>query len=215
MKHIKDFKTFEAIIVPEFQNNSEIRRIDDYSDLLKYAEDNNFKAMTYDEFIKYIDPSDRESAPPRNTAPFFAFYDTRNDIPVFVINSEKEISHPMCNRMLNMEIKNIINHELIHKGQSNKSKVKYKLPSPTNMSDYFSDKNEIMAFSYTLAKSLYDSYGNDYDISGILSKINRYGSYSMSELWVRIKRYCDEKTIKRYKKYIYLYLEDLINKKDV
>ncbi len=214
MKHIKDFKTFEAIIVPEFQNNSEIQNIKTYSDLLKYAEDNNFKAMTYDEFIEYIDPSDRESAPKYGSAPFFAFYDTRNDIPVFVINSENELRHPMFNMILNKEIENIIKHELIHKGQSSRSKIEYKLPSPTDKKKYLTDKNEIMAFSYSIAKSLYDVFKRQ-DLKDIFDNIDKYGRYPMSELWEDIKKNCDEKTIKRYKKYIYLYLEELINKKDV
>ena len=214
MKHIKDFKTFEAIIVPEFQNNSEIQNIKTYSDLLKYAEDNNFKAMTYKEFIEYIDPSDRESAPKYGSAPFFAFYDTRNDIPVFVINSENELRHPMFNMILNKEIENIIKHELIHKRQSSRSKIEYKLPSPTDKKKYLTDKNEIMAFSYSIAKSLYDVFKRQ-DLKDIFDNIDKYGRYPMSELWEDIKKNCDEKTIKRYKKYIYLYLEELINKKDV
>lgn len=32
-------------------------------------------------------------------------------------------------------------------------------------------------------------------------------------LWIDIRRYCDEKIIKRYRKYIYLYLEKIFNEK--
>jgi hypothetical protein len=111
----------------------------------------------------------------------------------------------------------IIGHERVHAEQSlRKGTIDYKLPSPLDRKAYFSNKEEVMAFSFTIANGLsktnrsletamsqLDSQGND-NFRGMGM---RPAEHTM--LWSDIKRYCDEKTIKRYRKYIYLYLEKM------
>jgi hypothetical protein len=110
---------------------------------------------------------------------------------------------------MNQIIKDIIGHERIHAEQSNrKGDILYELPSPTDRKAYFSNKEEIMAFSWTIANSLSKEYKNTKDAISVLKKRDRS---EHSRLWEDINRYCDETVINRYKKYIYLYLEKILN----
>lgn len=213
MKHIKSFKVYEAIITPEFKNMSDVNYISNFDELKKFAEDNGFIALDYDEFINYLDESNKHTAPFKNQSPFFAFYDHKTEKPVFVVNSKREVSLSFFQHILNKEISNIITHELIHKGQNQKSKIEYKLPDPKYKKEYFSDKNEVMAFSYSIAKSLYDTFESN-DIKFLFNQINKNETYPLSKLWIDIVRNCDDNIIKRYKKYIYLYLEKIIDKNE-
>jgi hypothetical protein len=112
----------------------------------------------------------------------------------------------------------IIGHERVHAEQTlRRGGLEFNLPGPLDRKAYFSNKEEVMAFAFSIANGL--------------SKTNRSLQTAMAELdaqavdfrgmgirpaehimlWNDIKRNCDEKTIKRYRKYIYLYLEKIFN----
>ena len=48
------------------------------------------------------------------------------------------------------------------------------------------------------------------DLDSYFKGVGRPPEHKM--LWDDIKRYCDEKIIKRYRKYIYMYLDKIFNK---
>jgi hypothetical protein len=73
-----------------------------------------------------------------------------------------------------------------------------------------------MAFSFTIANGLSKTNRSlEEAMRELDTPFNPRSAMRPSEhtmLWTDIKRYCDEKTIKRYRKYIYLYLDKIFNK---
>ena len=119
----------------------------------------------------------------------------KNVVPLFIT---KEI------------VDDIIGHERVHAEQARrKGDIEYKLPSPNDKKAYFSDKDEIMAFSWTIANDLSKVSKS---VDSAINTLNKGFGLQGGMIWNDIKRYCDEETIKRYKKYIYLYLDKIFNK---
>jgi hypothetical protein len=116
----------------------------------------------------------------------------------------------------------IIGHERVHQGQNSRRNIEFTLVNPTNRKKYFSNKDEIMAFSWTIANGLFKNNNSiqnaikELDSEIITKPIETLSStrirtpeYKM--IWNDIKRNCDEKTLKRYRKYIYMYLEKMFD----
>lgn len=204
MKHISTYRLFEAVIIPK---RNEDRPLTSYDDLVEYGKNNDFNVVLYDEFLNSLSESDKKTAPPKGAIPFFALFHPIEKVPTFVINGPKD----MVTRIPNfIEIVNdIIGHEKIHAGQSGKSKIDYKLPDPNSRGLYFSDKNEIMAFAWTIANGLSKTNKTIEESINDLNSIRNMNS-PHKQIWSEIKRNCDEKTINRYRKYIYMYLEKIL-----
>ena len=100
----------------------------------------------------------------------------------------------------------IIKHENIHKGQTSRSKIDYILPDANDKKSYFSDRNEIMAFSQSISDLLINM-DRCRTIEECMSKLK------YNELYQTIKKNVDQNVLKRYHKYIYLYLEMEFGKK--
>ena len=144
MKYIKSFN--EKVIQPKKLGDFEIKSFDD---LVKYSELNDFDVVGYDEFYKSLDDSDKKTAPP-NFVPFFALFNPKREKIMFVLSDDNLINMPNFKEILD----DIIGHESIHKEQNKRRNIKYKLPNPKHTKDYFSNKDEIMAFSWTIANGL-------------------------------------------------------------
>ena len=71
--------------------------------------------------------------------------------------------------------------------------------------EYFSNKDEVMAFAQSVSDMIMDM--NPKSLEEAIKMINR------TPLWRPIQK-VDEKTKKRYKKYIYLYLEREFEKRN-
>lgn len=209
MKHIKNFKFFEKIIIPE-KLSSNIR-IDSFMDLVKYGDKNGFDVVRYEEFYNSLDEVDKKTAPPKHGMPFFALYNKIRNKPMFVVNDDNIIRRiPNFIEVVN----DIISHEKIHSQQNDKREIQFALPNPMIKKEYFSNKDEIMAFSWSIANDLSKKSKNVKDAFYDLdNKENTYyDRIPWVELWKDIKNNCDEDIIKRYKKYIYLYLEEIYSK---
>lgn len=209
MKYIQNFSIFEKVIVPEIiEDKSPIKS---FRDLVEYGERNGFEVLDYDEFYNNLKEEDKKTAPPRHGAPFFAYFDPDLNKPTFVYVDRR---NPMIEFMPDFKdiLNDIISHEMIHAGQLSKMKdgVNYTLPDPKVMSDYFSNKEEIMAFSWNLANSL-KSKANNFKSANELLKSERFPG-QISQLWRDIKRNVSDKILNRYRKYIYLYLVELYKK---
>jgi hypothetical protein len=207
MKYIKNFSLFEAVIMPnKIDSDFQIRSIEDAID---YGRQNDFDVVGYDEFYNSLTEADKRNAPPRRGVPFFALFHPERKRPMFVA------CDPMVFRFMPMKeiIDDIIGHELVHAEQSRrKGDIDYSLPSPTDRKAYFSNKEEVMAFSWTIANELSKQTRNVKDAIDLLSRGFRGQS---SDIWSDIKKNCDEKTINRYKKYIYMYLEKMFDGEEV
>jgi hypothetical protein len=82
------------------------------------------------------------------------------------------------------------------------------LPEPKDKKKYFGDKDEVMAFSFSVAKEIISMFPTvrtpKEGFDKLIENPRRFRLYG------DIKQNTDEKTLKRYHKYIYLYLEDLL-----
>jgi len=205
--YIKSFKKFnEAVIIPSKIEDDYI--ISDIKDIKEYGERNDFLVMSYDEFYESL-PSDkaRKEAPPRS-APFFALFHPVLNKPIFVISNNNALSI-----LTKGIIDDIIGHERIHQEQvKRRGKITYNLPSPTDRKSYFSNKDEIMAFSWSIANDVINKTNDFEKAKEFLISNKIQGRRYSNPLWNDIKRYCDDTTIKRYKKYIYMYLDKYLNK---
>ena len=207
MKHLKNFKLFEAVIMPpKSENNLTIRS---YEDAVEYSQQ-DFDVVQYDEFFDSLSEVDKRHAPPKHGTPFFALFHPERKRAMFVVCDTNVF------RFMPMKeiIDDIIGHEMIHAEQSRrKGDIDYSLPNPTDRKAYFSNKEEIMAFSFTIANEIKKS-SRSFEDAKTNFKNNRIGGQGGS-IWGNIKRVCDEDVIKRYRKYIYMYLEKMFDGEEV
>ena len=214
MKHLKPFNIFEAVIMPsKIEDDS---NVNSFESAIEFGQRNDFDVVEYDEFYNSLGEADKKTAPPRMGVPFFALFHPIRKKPMFVV-CDKNVFRFMPMKEI---MSDIIGHEKVHAEQTlRRGDLEFNLPDPRDRKAYFSNKEEVMAFSFTIANGL--------------SKMNRSLEEAMIELdvqpnnnfrgmgmrpaehtmlWADIKRNCDEKTIKRYRKYIYLYLDKIFNK---
>ena len=211
MKHLKHFKIFEAVIMPSKIESNSI--VNSFESAVEYGIQNDFDVVEYDEFYNSLGEADKKTAPPRRGGPpFFALFHPVRKKPMFVI-SDKQVFNFMPMKEI---INDIIGHEKVHAEQTlRRGGIEFALPSPTDRKAYFSNKEEVMAFAWTIANGLskinrgLESAMKELDVQDIRMGV-RPTEHKM--LWNDIKRNCDEKTIKRYRKYIYMYLDKIFNK---
>ena len=220
MKHLKIFKKFEAVIMPPKLDPvisfPTTRPVNSFEAAVEFGQTHGFDVVDYDTFYNSLSEKNKKTAPPRHGIPFFALFNPSTKKPMFVLvdpNAPKFIPN------FKEIITDIIRHEKVHQEQSKrKDKIAYELPNPIDRKSYFSNKDEIMAFSWTIANGLSKTNSNIKDaISDLDAKIgfaSRVYSGEHKMLWNDIKRNCSEDIIKRYRKYIYMYLEKIFNKND-
>lgn len=208
MKYIKGFKELnESIIMPkDIKYKGDLDTIASEREIRNICKENDFMCMKYDKFIKSLSEKDRNDAP--GPSAFFALYHPKYKKPTFVISS-------FIPRVTMREIANILSHETIHQEQDKRSAIKYALPPgpEKDRRGYFSDKNEIMAFSYTIAKEISSSVNCDMESCIRIIKGLRSGKehvpFNIIRLFQDLNRSIDDKTWRRYSKYIYQYCEEI------
>lgn len=205
MKHLQIFEKFmmnEAVIMPETLNNTGIPRDLRFQDLVKYGEQNGFDVVNYQGFYDSLDEQERKTAPPEyDPVPFFALFNPVTNRPMFVLKNQGMV----LPRFL---VEDIMSHEFVHRGQSSRrTRTRYTLPDPMNRATYFSNKDEVMAFAYTIAINLHRNTST-FDQAVKKLSTNRI-PMEIGRLWDDIVRNVDDKTLNRYRKNIYSYLENL------
>jgi len=207
MKYLKKFKLFESVIIPNKTNDD--RTIGSYDDLVEYGKNNGFDVVLYEEFYESLSEGNRKTAPPKGM-PFFALFHPTNRRPMFVLNDENVVR-----RIPNFKeiVDDIIGHEKVHGEQNLRRKgLTFSLPNPMKRKEYFSDKDEIMAFSWSIANGLSKKNKTIQDAFQDLDK-NKWGREEHFNLWSAIKGACDERVLNRYRKYIYMYLDKMLPSK--
>ena len=205
MKHLVKFNLFEAVIIPsKIEDNSPISS---FGDAVEFGKRNDFDVVEYDEFYNSLGEGDKKTAPPRVGVPFFALFHPIREKAMFVISDSNA---PRFIPNFKEIMVDIIGHERVHAEQSRrKGNIEYSLPSPTDRKSYFSNKEEVMAFSFSISNDLHKQCKNINDAMSLLQKGGFKGNNAM--LWHDIRKFCDEKTIRRYVKYIYMYLEKMFD----
>lgn len=209
MKYLKKFN--EAII--DWKSDNLEQFIKDGKDFFKdskkipigklkeIGDKHDVEVVPYSTFYKEL-PTDkmRKDAPPSygNMGIFGLVNPVTNKMRVVTFDSVNELDESSF-----MFIAHMLKHENIHIKQRNRRpdniSAEY-LGDVRDKSAYFSNKDEIMAFSQSLADIAVNNGGAKDIKDGF--KIIQY-----HDLWKDITRSVNDKVLKKYKKYIYLYLE--------
>lgn len=221
MKYLKKFN--EAIV--DYKNediDGLMEEINKYprnhrfqlSDLAKLGKEYNIEIVDYDTFYNDLPERDKATAPSKTAreSQFFALVNPVTKRPRIVLN----LGIPFIPKDFfdQVPVGDILKHEQIHVGQhSRRPNVNLPLPEPKDRKSYFSNKDEVMAFAFSVAKevvSMLPAVKTPKEgIDGLIRNSRRFRLYD------DIKRNVDEKTLKRYHKYIYLYLEDLLKPEEI
>lgn len=172
------------------------RRVD-FDKVKSIGDKYDVEIVDYDTFHSEL-PNDemRKDAPPKGAIPVFGLVN-----PV-THKARLVLQVPQLDRGLLQMAYHMLKHENIHVGQMKRKKDKSKgefLGDIRDLKAYFSNKDEVMAFSQSVVDMIMDKNPKSFEEAKDELKSVR--------LWSDIKRHVDDKTKKRYIKYIYLYLE--------
>lgn len=207
MKYLKSFKIYELVIIPDKVDVD--MPINNLNDLKEYGKANKFDVVEYDEFYNSLGDSDKKTVPPRYGVPFFALFHPVNKRPMFVICDKMSIRMRFFKEVLN----DIIGHEKIHGEQnSRRGGLTFNLPNPNIEKEYFSNKDEIMAFSWTIAQDL-SRESSSFEEAIKQLDIVKFRPKQYQLLWEKIKRKCDKDVVNKYRKNIYNYLKEIFKQK--
>lgn len=174
----------------------------DFETIKRIGEENDIEVVDYDTFLSELPTKQmKKDAPKKGEIPFFGLVNPVThkarliiQIPSLEMSSLKFLYH-------------MLKHENVHVGQkdrkANKNHGEY-LGDIKDLKKYFSNKDEIMAFSQSISDMLMKEKPKD--IEDAFKRINHL------PLWNAIKSNVDSETLKRYRKYIYLYLEKELEK---
>lgn len=167
----------------------------DQANMISWNHDVKFKR--YDDFYRELPDEFKHTAPPRNT-PLFGFIDSDNNVNIV-------LSIPAIGFRELGFISHMMQHESVHKGQwERRPNVEYTLPDANDRASYFSNKDEIMAFSQSIIEMMLSREGLR-NISQLRDLLRR------NPLYNDIKRVVSEDVLKKYNKYIYQYAEQYLN----
>ena len=207
MKYLKNFEIFEAVIIPSKIEDNAL--VNSFESAVEFGQRNDFDVVGYDEFYDSLGEADKKTAPPRQGVPFFALFHPIRKKPMFVLVDANAARFIPNFREIMLDI---IGHERVHSEQTRRrGGIEFSLPNPMDRKAYFSNKEEIMAFSYTISNELSRIVRS---ATEGMERLQRGIGGQSGHLWNDIKKYCDEKTIKRYTKYIYMYLDKILNKEE-
>ena len=212
MKYLKKFN--ESIVdydtenIRSFYNElSEIvkkKRIVTFQELVESGNRNDIEVVNYETFYNEL-PTDkiREDAPPKDISAF-GLVNPNTHKARLVVNV------PAMDKGLLDFCYHMLKHENIHVGQMSRKKDKSKgefLGDMSNRKAYFSNKDEVMAFSQSISDMIMGNKPKSVkDGISMLKSIPLYNS---------IKKYVDKDILNRYNKYIFLYLEKEFEKKPI
>lgn len=205
MKYLRKFN--ESIIdyksenIDSFYNevkniieNSPIRNYEiSLEDCINIGNKYDIEVVNYDTFYNELPENDKKTAPPKNI-PAFALVNPVTIKPRIVLKSGID------KRSIDF-IYHMLKHENIHiKQHGKRPNYKKDLPDPNDRSAYYSDYDEIMAYSQSIVDILINMF-KPVNIKEALDKLNKI------QLYTEIKRNVNSEILKKYHKYIYLYLK--------
>ncbi len=184
-----------------------------FDDFVLMGEKYNVDIVKLDDFKNNL-PSDDEnlSIPSDNDMlrmPMFGYVNPRTN-KITIVFSNK-VTHFIIQFLF--FFKQILKHESVHLGQAGRR------PSQTtgeyfgdvkDRKKYFENKDEIMAFANTFVNGFmfYKKPNNFEEAKRVMKKYLRNNE---DRMWMDIKDSVDNETLKKYLKYIYLYLEQEFN----
>ena len=211
MKNIKSFDKFinEAVIMPKDLPHV---RFENYDQLKEYCEEHGIDLVNYEEFYNSLSEQDKTTAPPdERHVPFFALFHRERMKPMFVLKDPNVIRMipPFSDIFFD-----IISHEMVHAGQQERrGELTFSLPDPKQVDKYFSDKDEVMAFAWTIASEMRKGFDTLEEAlkalrKGHIGQSLARGDSPARRIWNDVSG-LDEKLKNKYRKYIYAYLKKL------
>jgi hypothetical protein len=194
----------EAVINPKTENI--INFIDEFALMgKKYDVD----IIKLNDFMNNLPSDDENLSIPSDDdmrqMPMFGYVDPRTNKITIVFSNN--VTHFMLQFLF--FFKQILKHEGVHLGQASRR------PSQTtgeyfgdvmDGKKYFENKDEIMAFANTLVSD-FMVFKNPETLDDAKRIMKRYLKSGEDRMWLEIKNSVDNETLKKYLKYIYLYLE--------
>jgi hypothetical protein len=214
MKHLKRFneaivewetdniKAFYQELKDKLSNLPRLKYTLSFDDIKEVGEKHDIEVVNYDTFLNDLPTEQmKKDAPPRGV-PAFGLVNPVTHKARIVLNT-----NTIDQRLLDY-VYHMLKHENVHVGQKSRKKDKSAgefLGDVTKTKEYFSNKDEVMAFAQSVSDMVMDMYPKS--LEQAIKMIDR------TPLWRPIQT-VDEKTKKRYKKYIYLYLEREFEKRN-
>lgn len=212
MKYLKKFN--EAIVewetdniknfYKELKNKLNFTKSISFDFIAREGKKHNIEIVDYETFLKDLPTEKMRKDAPSRRIPMFALVNPNTNKIRLVMN----VPH-MDIEMLDFAY-HVMKHENVHVGQR-KSKSPGApaefLGDIRNSKKYFSNKDEVMAFAQSISDQIMNPKVPQ-TIEGAMDMLDKIGLYQY------IKSTVDEKTLNRYKKYIYLYLEKEFKKKN-
>jgi hypothetical protein len=164
-----------------------------FEELRDMAAPHGIEVVRYDQFIRELPEEHQENVPPAR-APFFALINPVNDRLRLVVNL------PMLFARERSEIAKMIKHELIHMGQLQRRPVGMSVGGwdVRDEGKYLSNQDEIMAFSHSVVEDLI--------AMGAQTVEEGVRLLPQCKMWKWIKLNASQAALKKYLKYVYLYL---------
>ena len=214
MKHLKRFneaivewetdniKSFYQELKDKLDNLPRLKYTLSFDDIKEVGEKYDIEVVNYDTFLNDLPTEQMKADAPPKGVPAFGLVNPVTHKARLVINT-----NTIDKRLLDF-IYHMLKHENVHVGQKSRKKDKNAgeyLGDVSKTKEYFSNKDEVMAFAQSVSDMVMDR--NPKTMEEAIKMIER------TPLWRPIQT-VDEKTKKRYKKYIYLYLEKEFEKRD-
>lgn len=228
MKHIRKFN--ESIIdyksenIDNFYNQVKELRPITFERIVEIGKQNGVEVVDYDTFYNELPERDKPTAPPREGVPVFALANDETGRPRVVFGDmfTKEDAPPpppppgmrlrpgmmpppgpMPITMREIDhIYHMLKHENIHlKQQAKRVGYTKPMPDPKERGAYFADTDEIMAFSQSIVDMIINMVPRVRSLKDGIKKLKD------NRLYKDVKRNVSPEVLKRYHKYIYMYLE--------
>jgi hypothetical protein len=217
MKHIKNYKLFEASIPPldftEFLNGLKTMEFNNLEDLNDFSMKFDINFSNFDDFYDSLELDIEKELAPKELMLMggvkFALFNKYENCIMIVVEEEMFIDY-LKNRNLDQLIaflNEVLRHESIHLQQVDRMKDKsiYKLDSsPThNAMKYWKEKRELMAY----AQSLIDQLTQQGLTKSEIGEKIRTQKDIKSWIWNVYSKVLSVDEMKRFLKYVYQYWE--------
>lgn len=203
MKYIKRINEhiidYDSKNISEFYNDliSELKntQIIPFDKVQEIGNKNDIEVVDYKGFKDEISEEMKKGAPP-STTPLFGLVNPKTK-KIRLVITVPSIGRPFIEMAYHM-----IKHENIHIGQYKRKNISTDsefLGDIRDLKKYFSNKDEVMAFSQSISDMIMSR--GPKNLKDAIQRIKN------NELYNDIKKHVDEEILKRYQKYIFLYLE--------
>jgi uncharacterized protein YaaR (DUF327 family) len=187
----KNIRDFYNDLISELKNTQRIP----FDKVQEIGNKNDIEVVDYKGFKDEISEDMKKGAPP-STTPLFGLVNPKTK-KIRLVITVPAIGRPFVEMAYHM-----IKHENIHIGQyarKNTSMDSEFLGDVRDLKKYFSNKDEVMAFSQSISDMIMGR--GPKNLKDAIQRIKN------NELYNDIKKHVDEEILKRYQKYIFLYLE--------